>query len=67
MSTALQAQVSGCRTTTDGGWIVSFACGQDQVEQVGLISGLREEALFVVVMTEAEYFLSQEQRKNRDG
>lgn len=57
---AIQGNLEGCRTTKDGGWVVSFACGQDQVDQVGEISGLRDEPLFVVVMTEVEYFTHQQ-------
>lgn len=53
--TNLQCQLEGCRTTKDGGWIVQFACGQDQVGEVSHISSLRDESLYVVVMTENEY------------
>lgn len=63
---ALQAQLDACRTTKDGGWIVQFACGQDQVKEIGIISELRDENLFVVVMTEAEFY-AQQQRRNSDG
>ncbi len=63
---ALQAQLDGCRTTKDGGWVVSFGCGQDQVQQIGVLSKLRDENLFVVVMTEAEYHAST-QVKQRDN
>lgn len=60
--TALQCILDACRTTKDGGWVVAFACGQDQVKQISQVSGLRDEPLYLVVMTEAEYLSSQEQR-----
>lgn len=57
--TALQCILDACRTSTDGGWKVTVACGQDQVEQIAEISKLRDEPLFVVVMSEAEYHAQQ--------
>lgn len=63
MSVAIQGVLDACRTTKDGGWVVAFACGQDQVKEVGIISGLREESLIVVVMTEAEFHATQPENR----
>jgi hypothetical protein len=61
--TALQAIFSKATTTVDGGWNVTFATHEAMSKQITEITALREEALYVVVMTEAEYYAQQIAKK----
>lgn len=56
---ALQAIFSKATTTVDGGWNVTFSTAEHMGKEITELSKLREEGLFVVVMTEQEYEAQQ--------
>jgi hypothetical protein len=65
----LQAIFSKATTTIDGGWNITFSCGEDMAEAIMDASRLRDIGLFLILMTEAEYRAqtrSPEPRKKRD-
>jgi hypothetical protein len=51
----LQAQFSKATTLVDGGWRLSFDLGEDMDKEVTEVRKLKDEHLFIVVLTEAEY------------
>ncbi len=55
MATAIQAIFNKATTTIDGGWNVTFSTHDSMSKQVTEITALREESLYLIVMTEAEY------------
>jgi len=62
MSVALQAVYKSHRTTVDGGLSITFDVGEHMADEVNDIFRMRDVALLVVVMTEAEYYAKQSQK-----
>jgi hypothetical protein len=55
MSIAIQAVFQGARTTADGGWRISFDCSEQMAQEVTEIAALRNDVVYVVVLSEKEY------------
>lgn len=64
--TALEAIFNKATTTIDGGWNLTFALSDDMADKVTEVTRLREERLYVVVMTEGEYLATQNRKKTGD-
>lgn len=54
-SIAIQAIFNKATTTIDGGWNITFSVSEDQAGQITEIAALRNEPLYLVIMTEKEY------------
>ena len=52
MQVALKAIFDSARTTTDGGWKLTFSLDQSQGEQLIQTYALKDKNLFVVIMEE---------------
>lgn len=52
---SLQALFKSARTTPDGGWNVSFDTHEGMATSVTEIAKLKDQALYIVVMTEDEF------------
>jgi hypothetical protein len=50
----IQAIFSKATTLVDGGWRLSFDLGEDMAEAAAQLSKMRGDALYLVVMTQAE-------------
>lgn len=58
---AIQANLQKVTTLVDGGWRLSFDCSDTEGKQLILLNELKEENLYVVVLTEEQF---QRQRKS---
>ena len=58
-SIAIQAIFNKATTTIDGGWNITFSVSEDQAGQITEIAALRNEPLYLVIMTEKEYSQSK--------
>lgn len=56
---AVQAIFTKASTTVDGGWRISFDVSESEAKAVTDIAQLKNEALYLVVMTEAEFHASE--------
>ncbi len=56
---SIQALFKSARTTPDGGWNFSFDTHEGMAAEVTEIAKLKDQSLFVVVMTQEEYDESQ--------
>jgi hypothetical protein len=56
----IQGQFDKATTTPDGGWRMSFTTGDEMAEAVASLSKRKHEVLYVVVMTQAQFALSEE-------
>lgn len=56
---ALQAVYKSHRTTADGGFSLTLELGEHMADSVNDVYRMRDEALFVVVMTQQQYDASQ--------
>lgn len=56
---ALQAVYKSHRTTADGGFSLTLELGEHMADKVNDVYRLRDESLFIVVMTEAQYDAAQ--------
>lgn len=67
MSIALQAVYKSHRTTADGGFALTLDLGEHMADELNEVFRMRDQSLFVVCMTEAEYYANQDKKqvKNR--
>ena len=61
---ALEAIFNKATTTIDGGWNLTFSLPQEAAYNITEVAKLRDEALYLVVMT-AEEYEKQQETKNR--
>lgn len=54
MPIAIEAIFSKATTTVDGGWNVTFSTGEHMAEEITRLAKLRDQSLYLVVMTEEE-------------
>ena len=66
VSVALQANYKSHRVTQDGAFSLTFELGEHMANEVNDVYRLRDESLYLVVLTEAEY-LANNQQGNSNG
>lgn len=55
----IQATFNKATTTVDSGWRLSFDTGEEMSEACARLSKMRDQVLYVVVMNQAQFSLSQ--------
>jgi hypothetical protein len=69
MSVAIEGIYKAHRTTIDGAFSITFEASEQMADQINEVYRMRNEALYVVVMTEAEFHANTQvkTRRKRDG